>query len=72
MRPSSRCGQAFLSPHGYLYLVLSEPWIHPWVGETDWLHDVVVFGDVEDPRPFPKHESIVAKLEDRPGWTRLA
>lgn len=63
---TSRLGQAYLSPTGVLYLVVSDPWIHPWVSETDLLHDVAVFDGVE------KHESIVAELERRPGWTRLA
>ena len=72
MRPTSRCGQAYLSPQGFLYVVLSDPWIYPWVSETEWLHDVVVFGGVEGPRPFPRGESNVAELEERPGWTRLA
>ncbi len=69
MRPASRCGQAYLSPVGNLYVVVSEPWIHPWLSEEDWLHDVVVF---PLGRPHRRGEASIAELEDRPGWTRLA
>lgn len=71
MSPPSRLGQAYLSPQGWLYLVVSDPWIHPWWSETEWRHHVVAFaaGSVH---PFHRDEGTIAELERHPGWTRLA
>jgi hypothetical protein len=69
VRPASRLGQAFLAPHGTLLLVVSDPWLHPWVSETEWRHDMVAF-PVE--QRFSREEASVAQLETRHGWTRLA
>lgn len=67
MIPPSRLGQAYLSPQGTLYLVVSAPW---W-SETEWRHHVVAFaaGSVH---PFHRGEESVAELTTCPGWTRLA
>lgn len=71
MIPPSRLGQAFLSPAGSLFLVVSDPWVHPWRAADDWRHDVVAFvGGVH--HLIHRGEDTVAELEDRPGWTRLA
>lgn len=69
MSPASRLGQAYLSPAGNLYVVVSEPWLHPWRAEDDWRHDMVVFPS-ED--AFHRGEDTVAELALRAGWTRLA
>lgn len=71
-KPASRLGQAFLSPAGSLFLVVSDPWLHPWRAEDDWRHDVVVFADDDgEHHRLSRGEDLVAELEDRPGWTRL-
>lgn len=69
VRPASRLGQAYLSPSGNLYVVVSDPWPHPWRADDDWRHDMVVF-PAED--VFHRGEDTVAELERRTGWTRLA
>ncbi len=69
MRPASRVGQAFLSPLGVLLVVVSDPWILPWVSETEWRHSMVAF---PAEAKFSRGEDSVAELERRPGWTRLA
>lgn len=69
-RPASRLGQAFLSSAGSLFLVVSDPWVHPWRAEDDWRHDVVAFvGGAH--HLFHRGEDTVAEMESRPGWTRL-
>jgi hypothetical protein len=73
-KPASRLGQAFLSPAGSLFLVVSDPWLHPWRTEDDWRHDVVVFAGVGvgvEHHRLSRGEDTVAELEDRRGWTRL-
>jgi hypothetical protein len=53
---------------GFLYVVVSEP----WVDEERWLHDIIVFGTVEAIHDVYRNESTVAEWETRTGWTRLA
>lgn len=72
MRPADRTGQAYLSPQGFLYVVVSEPWVQPFVSETEWQHDVVVFGEDAEAFTVVRRETTVAELEHRTGWTRLA
>lgn len=66
--PSSRLGQAYLTPRGILYLVVSEPWYHDW---GHWRHNVVAFYNGE-PQPFHSAEDSFAEFSTRPGWIRLA
>jgi hypothetical protein len=67
--PRSRLGQAYLSPGGSLFVVVSDPWIHPWVSETEPWHTVVCF---PAEARFNRSEATIAELTGRPGWTRLA
>lgn len=71
MSPASRLGQAYLSSQGHLYLVVSDPWIHPWVSETEWRHSMVVFTTRGGHEAFHRGEESVAEFTTRPGWTRL-
>jgi len=72
VRARDRTGEAYLSPMGFLYVVVSEPWISPFVSETEWLHDVVVFGCDVEASVVVRCESTVAELGTRLGWSRLA
>lgn len=69
VKPVSRLGQAFLDPGGALLLVVSDPWLSPWVSETEWWHDVVAF---PAGARFSRREDTLVELETRPGWTRIA
>lgn len=70
MSPPSRLGQAYLSPQGWLYLVVSDPWQYGQTEAAGWRHDLVAFAAGSVHR-FHRDEDTVAELEDRPGWTRL-
>ncbi len=72
MSPPSRVGEAYLSPMGYLYVVVSEPWVNPWIDEETWQHDMVVFGTEEAAHNVTRRESTVTELAGRTGWRRLA
>lgn len=67
MRPSSRLGQAYLSPRGLLYLVVSDPWIHH---ECGWQHSMVAI-DAGSFHSFCRDEDFIAEMTTRPDWTRL-
>lgn len=72
MRPASRLGQAFLSPRGTLFVVVSDPELDPtWHVSEHWLHRVVAFA-ADFHQAFERTEGSVAEMEGRPGWTRLA